>query len=170
MTAAPQHSHDHDDPDRVQVAQVPRGSLNWLALNATLHCLTGCTIGEILGFVAGAELGLSNNVTILLAVILAFLFGYLLTMLPLREAGISWKQAVRLALASDTASIAVMEIVDNAIMLAIPGAMDASLDTPLFWGSLVFALAVAGIVAYPVNRYLLARGRGHALVHRYHRD
>lgn len=170
MTATPQHDHDHHarNPGR-PMAPVSRGSLNWLALNATLHCLTGCAIGEILGMILGAEFGLSNTVTITLAVVLAFAFGYLLTMLPLREAGVSWKHAARLALASDTASIAVMEIVDNAIMLAIPGAMEAHLDTPLFWGSLIFSLVVAGIAAYPVNRYLLARGRGHALVHEHHR-
>lgn len=171
MTATPQHDHDHHARNSgAAAAPVDRESLNWLALNATLHCLTGCSIGEILGMILGAEFGLGNTATITLAVVLAFVFSYLLTMLPLRGAGLSWKNAVRLALASDTASIAVMEIVDNAVMLAIPGAMDAGLDTPLFWGSLVFSLLVAGIAAYPVNRYLLARGRGHALVHEYHRD
>jgi hypothetical protein len=169
MAAAPHHDHDHNGREHGQAGMhVNKASLNWLAFNATLHCLTGCSIGEILGLIIGIELGLGKGATILLAVILAFVFGYLLTMLPLRGAGLSWKHAVRLALASDTASIAVMEIVDNAIMLAIPGAMDAYIDTPLFWGSLVFALIVAGIVAYPVNRYLLARGRGHALVHEHH--
>lgn len=166
MSAEPHHNHDHHPK---AAAQIHRGSLNWLAFNATLHCLTGCSIGEILGMILGAEFGLDNTTTIVLAVILAFGFGYLLTILPLRDAGISWGRAARLALASDTASIAVMEIVDNAIMLAIPGAMDASLDAPLFWGSLIFSLIVAGMAAYPVNRYLLARGRGHALVHEHHK-
>lgn len=170
MSADPSPPHQHgsaSDRGKPQ-AGINRNALNWLALNATLHCLTGCSIGEILGMIIGAEFGMSSTATIALAVVLAFLFGYLLTMLPLRDAGISWGRAIRLALASDTASIAVMEIVDNAIMLAIPGAMSASMDTPLFWGSLVFSLIVAGIAAYPVNRYLLARGRGHALVHEHH--
>jgi len=171
MSADPSHSHERGAASghgKHQPAVIDRAALNWLALNATLHCLTGCSIGEILGLVIGAEFGMSNTATIVLAVGLAFLFGYLLTMLPLREAGIPWSRAVRRALASDSASIAVMEIVDNAIMLAIPGAMSASIDTPLFWGSLVFSLVAAGIAAYPVNRYLLARGRGHALVHEHH--
>jgi hypothetical protein len=166
MSADPHHHHDHHPG---AAAHIHRGSLNWLAFNATLHCLTGCSIGEILGMVLGVEFGLDATTTIVLAVILAFAFGYLLTMLPLRQSGISWGRVVRLALASDTASIAVMEIVDNAIMLAIPGAMDAGLDTPLFWGSLIFSLTIAGMAAYPVNRYLLARGRGHALVHEHHK-
>jgi hypothetical protein len=144
------------------------GSLNRLALSATLHCLTGCSIGEILGMVIGTALGWGDGATIGLAVALAFLFGYLLTMIPLLRAGIPFKRAVGLALAADTASITVMEIVDNAIMLAIPGAMEAPLGSWLFWGSLAGALLVAGIAAYPVNRWLLARGRGHAAVHAYH--
>lgn len=143
-------------------------SLNSLALSATLHCLTGCSIGEILGMVIGTALGWSNGETIALAVALAFLFGYLLTMIPLLRAGIPFKRAVRLALAADTASITVMEIVDNAIMMVIPGAMDAPLDSWLFWGSLASALLIAGIAAYPVNRWLLSRGQGHAVVHQYH--
>ena len=172
MSADPSHSHERgadSGQGKDQPAVINRAALNWLALNATLHCLTGCSIGEILGMVTGAEFGMSATATIMLAVGLAFLFGYLLTVMPLREAAIPWSRAIRLALASDTASIAVMEIVDNAIMLAIPGAMSASIDAPLFWGSLVFSLVVAGIAAYPVNLYLLARGRGHALVHEYHR-
>lgn len=157
------HAHElHHGP------QASAGSLNRLALSATLHCLTGCSIGEILGMVIGTALGWSNGATIALAVALAFLFGYLLTMIPLLRAGLAFKRAVGLALAADTASITVMEIVDNAIMLAIPGAMDAPLGSWLFWGSLACALLVAGIAAYPVNRWLLARGRGHAVVHQYH--
>jgi hypothetical protein len=145
-----------------------RPSLNRITWSATLHCLTGCAIGEILGMVIGSALGWGNAATIALAVVLAFFFGYLLTILPLLKSGIEKKQAMKLALAADTASITVMEIVDNAIMLAIPGAMDAGLDSLLFWGSLAFALAVAAVAAFPVNRWLIARGRGHSVVHAHH--
>ena len=143
-------------------------SLNRLAFSATGHCLTGCAIGEVLGLVIGSALGWSNAATIALAVVLAFFFGYLLTMLPLVRSGLALSAVLPLAFASDTLSITVMEIVDNAIMLAIPGAMEAGLASPLFWGSLAFALAVAFVAAFPVNRYLIARGRGHAVVHQYH--
>jgi hypothetical protein len=143
-------------------------SLTRLAWSATLHCLTGCAIGEVLGMVIGTALGWGNGATIALAVVLAFFFGYLLTILPLLKAGIERKEAMKLALAADTASITVMEIVDNAIMLAIPGAMEAGLDSLLFWGSLAFALAVAAVAAFPVNRWLIARGKGHAVVHAHH--
>jgi hypothetical protein len=143
-------------------------SLNRLAFSATWHCLTGCAIGEVLGMVIGTALGWSDWPTIALAVTLAFLFGYSFTLVPLLRAGIVFGTAVGLALAADTISIAVMEIVDNAIMLLVPGAMDAGLDNFLFWGSLAFALLVAGAVAYPVNRWLIARGRGHAVVHAHH--
>jgi len=140
-------------------------SLNRLAASATLHCLTGCAIGEVLGMVVGTAAGLGNAGTIALAVALAFFFGYLLTTWPLLRAGLPARTAARLALASDTASIAIMEIVDNALMLAIPGAMTAGLGSALFWASLGASLAVAGLAAYPVNRWLIARGRGHAVVH-----
>ena len=143
-------------------------SLNRLAFTATLHCLSGCAIGEVLGMVIGTALGLSNLQTIGLAIVLAFLSGYALTMLPLLKAGLGLRRASRLALAADTASIAIMEIVDNAVMLLIPGAMDAGLSSPLFWGSLAFALVIAGVAAYPVNRWLIARGAGHAVVHAHH--
>ena len=143
-------------------------SLDRLALSATLHCLTGCAIGEVLGMVIGTALGLSNVATIVLAVALAYLFGFGLTSLPLLRSGLSPRQVVPLALASDTASITIMEIVDNAIMLLIPGAMAATLGEPRFWLSLALALAVAGVAAYPVNRWLIARGRGHAVVHEHH--
>ena len=143
-------------------------SLNALAWSATLHCLTGCAIGEVLGMVIGTALGWSNLETIALAVILAFLFGYALTMRPLVASGMRLRHAARLALAADTASITVMEIVDNAIMLVIPGAMDASLGTVLFWGSLAVALALAAVAAFPVNHWLIARGKGHAAVHAHH--
>jgi hypothetical protein len=143
-------------------------SLNRVAFSATVHCLTGCAIGEVLGMVIGTALGLANAETIAVAVVLAFIFGYALTMLPLLRSGLPLVQAARTALAADTASITVMEIVDNLIMLAIPGAMDAPLDAPRFWGSLAVALAIAGVAAYPVNRWLIARGRGHAAAHRRH--
>ena len=143
-------------------------SLNTLAWSATLHCLTGCAIGEVLGMVIGTALGWGNLETIALAVVLAFLFGYALTMRPLLVSGMPLRQAAKLALAADTASITVMEIVDNAIMLVIPGAMDASLDSFLFWGSLALALALAAVAAFPVNRWLIARGKGHAVVHTHH--
>jgi hypothetical protein len=146
----------------------PAASLNRTAWSATLHCLTGCAIGEVLGMVIGTSLGWSNAATIGLAVVLAFAFGYALTMRPLLASGLSARRAAGLALASDTASIAVMEVVDNVIMLVIPGAMKAPLDSLLFWGSLAVALAIAAVAAFPVNRYLIARGRGHAVVHAMH--
>lgn len=143
-------------------------SLNKTAFSATVHCLTGCAIGEVLGMVIGTALGWGNVATIVLAVALAFLFGYGLTMLPLIRSGLALATVLPLALASDTLSITVMEIVDNAIMLAVPGAMEAGLGSLLFWGALAFALAVAFVAAFPVNRYLIARGRGHAVIHQYH--
>lgn len=146
----------------------PAQSLNSLAFSATVHCLTGCAIGEVLGMVIGTALGWSNAATIALAVALAFFFGFLLTTIPLLRSGMALKAALGLALASDTVSITVMEIVNNAIMLAIPGAMNAGLSSPLFWGSLAVALLLGGAAAFPINRWLIARGRGHAVVHRYH--
>jgi hypothetical protein len=143
-------------------------SLNRVAFSATVHCLTGCAIGEVLGMVIGTALGWGDWTTIALSVVLAFFFGYLLTMLPLLGSGIAFAVAVPLALASDTVSIAVMEVVDNAIMLFVPGALDAGLTDLLFWSSLAFSLLVAGAVAYPVNRAMIARGRGHAVVHAHH--
>jgi hypothetical protein len=139
-----------------------------VAFSATVHCLTGCAIGEVLGMVIGTALGWSDWQTIALAVVLAFFFGYSLTMLPLLRGGLVLATAVPIAFAADTVSITIMEIVDNAIMLAIPGAMEAGLTNLLFWGSLAFALVVAGAAAYPVNRWLIARGRGHAVVHEHH--
>ena len=143
-------------------------SLNRTAFSATLHCLTGCAIGEVLGIVIGTALGWSNVTTIVLAIVLAFFFGYGLTMLPLLRSGMALGAVLPLAFASDTLSITVMEIVDNLIIVAIPGAMDAGLGSLLFWGSLAFALAVAFIAAFPVNKYLISRGKGHAVVHEYH--
>lgn len=143
-------------------------SLNRITAIATIHCLTGCAIGEVLGMVIGTALGWSAMATIVLAIALAFFFGYLLTSMPLLRAGMAFGSVVKTALAADTVSIAVMEIVDNLVMLVVPGAMTAGLASPLFWGSLIFALAVAYIAAFPVNRYLIARGRGHAVVHSHH--
>ena len=143
-------------------------TLNRLAFTATVHCLTGCAIGETLGMIIGTALGWSDWETIALAVGLAFLFGYSLTMLPLLRSGMALGTVVPIALAADTVSITVMEIVDNAIMLMIPGAMDAHLDNLLFWGSLAVALLIAGAIAFPVNRWMIARGKGHAVVHEHH--
>ena len=156
------HHHGHAATGHGQ------GSLNSLAFSATLHCLTGCAIGEVLGMVIGTALGLGNGGTIVLAVALAFLFGYALTIRPLLRSGLAFGAAAKLALAADTASITVMEIVDNAIMLVIPGAMSAGLGSVLFWASLAVSLLIAGAAAFPVNRWLIARGRGHAVVHAHH--
>jgi uncharacterized protein DUF4396 len=143
-------------------------SLNRLAFSATAHCLTGCAVGEILGLVIATAAGWGNAASIAIAVVLAFLFGYSFTLVPLLRAGVALGAAIGLALASDTLSILVMEIVDNAIVLVWPGAMDAGLGDLLFWGSLAIALVIAFAAAFPVNRWLIARGRGHAVVHAYH--
>lgn len=143
-------------------------SLNRTAFIATLHCLAGCAIGEVAGLVIGTALGWSNGATIALAVSLAFVSGFALTAIPFLRRGWSLKAALRIALAADAASITIMEIVDNAIMLAIPGAMDAPVTSLFFWSSMAFALAVAGLAAWPVNRWLIARGKGHALAHAHH--
>jgi len=142
-------------------------SLNRTAWSATLHCLTGCAIGEVLGMVIGTALHWGNGATIVAAVVLAFAFGYAFTLVPLLKE-MSFSSAAKVALAADTASITVMEIVDNLVMLVIPGAMQASLSSALFWVSLVVSLAVAAVAAFPVNRWLIARGRGHAVVHAHH--
>ena len=152
------HAHHHELPTSGR-------ALNAVALSATLHCLTGCAIGEVLGMVIGTALGFSDWGTVALAVALAFLFGYSLTSLPLLRAGLALSAVVPIALATDTFSIAVMEIVDNALMLAIPGAMESGVGDVLFWGALSFAHVVAGVVAFPVNRWLITRGKGHAVLH-----
>jgi hypothetical protein len=154
---SPHAQHPHADP-----------SLNALAFSATVHCLTGCAIGEVLGMVIGTALGFSALATVALALVLAFLFGYSLTSLPLLRSGMTLAAVVPLALAADTISITIMEIVDNAFMLAIPGAMDATLGDAGFWAALAAALLIAGAAAYPANRWLLARGKGHAVVHAHH--
>jgi uncharacterized protein DUF4396 len=145
-------------------------SLNKLALSATIHCLSGCAIGEVLGMVIGTALHWSNAATIALSIALAFVSGYALTMLPLLRSGMAFGAAATLALAADSISITIMEIVDNAIMLVIPGAMDAHLSDPLFWISLAASLVIAGAAAFPVNRWLIRRGKGHAVVHSHHDD
>ena len=152
------HHHHHELPTSGR-------ALDAVALSATLHCLTGCAIGEVLGMIIGTALGWSALPTIVLAVVLAFLFGYALTSLPLLRAGLALSVVIPIALASDTLSIAIMEIVDNAIMLIVPGALDAGVGDLLFWGSLAVALVVAGAFAFPANRWLIARGKGHAVVH-----
>jgi hypothetical protein len=144
------------------------GALTRMAVSATLHCLTGCAIGEVLGLVLATWWGLSNGPSIALAVALAFVFGYSLTMAPVLRAGVPLRAAVGVALAADTVSILTMEIVDNAVVLAVPGAMEAGLADLLFWGSLGVSLVIAFVVTVPVNRALIARGKGHAVVHAYH--
>lgn len=146
----------------------PRVSLNRSAVTATIHCLTGCAIGEILGLVVATALDWSSLPSIALAVALAFGFGYALSVRPIVAGGVSFRRALGLALAADTLSIATMELVDNGIVLAVPGAMTARLDDGLFWWSLALGLALAFVVAVPVNRALIARGRGHARVHDLH--
>ena len=143
-------------------------SLNRLGASATTHCLTGCAIGEVLGFIIGTALGWGNLATIVLAIALAFFFGYLLTSLPLLRSGLALREVVPIALAADTISITIMEIVDNGVLVVYPGAMEAGLTDALFWWSLAFALAVAWLVTFPVNRWLISRGRGHAVVHGHH--
>ncbi|WP_245927129.1 DUF4396 domain-containing protein [Nocardioides silvaticus] len=141
---------------------------NAMAASATLHCLTGCAIGEILGLMIGTALGLSTGATIALAVGLAFLFGYALSTLPLIKAGLGFGAALSVVFAADTLSIAVMELVDNVVMALIPGAMDSGLVNPIFWIGMMIALSVAFLAAFPVNRYLIDKGKGHALTHQYH--
>ena len=154
--------HDHHE--------IPSGgtALTGVAISATLHCLTGCAIGEVLGMVIGTSIGLHDAATVVLSVALAFVFGYALTMRGVLRAGLPFRQALKVALAADTVSIAVMEVIDNAIMLTVPGAMEAGLTAWLFWGSLAFSLAVAFVLTTPVNRWLMSRGKGHAVVHAYH--
>jgi Domain of unknown function (DUF4396) len=156
------HAHDGDTAGGW-------ASVSWsMAAQATAHCLTGCAIGEVLGMVIGTALGLHDAATVVLAVALAFVFGYALTMRGVLRAGVGFRQALRVALAADTVSITVMEIVDNAVMLGVPGAMDAGITSALFWGALAFALLVAFVVTTPINRWMISRGKGHAVVHAHH--
>jgi hypothetical protein len=158
--AAPAGTHSH--------AAQAAASLNRQALSATTHCLTGCAIGEVLGMVIATWRGWGNAASVALAVVLAFVFGYSLTLGPVLRAGVPMRRALPLTFASDTASITVMEIVDNAFILLVPGAIDAGLGRALFWWSLGVSLAIAFVFAFPLNRWLIGRGRGHAVVHEFH--
>ena len=143
-------------------------SLNRLAFSATVHCLSGCATGEVLGMIIGTAAGWSNGATVAISIALAFLFGYSFTSIPLLRAGMAPGAVIPLALASDTLSIAIMEVVDNAIILLIPGALDLGLADIGFWASLAAALLIAGAAAYPANRWLMSRGKGHAVIHEHH--
>lgn len=146
---------------------VPRATWS-VAAAATLHCLTGCAIGEVLGMVVGTTFGLHNAATVALSIVLAFVFGYGLTMRSVLRSGLDLRSAFKVALAADTVSIAIMEILDNLVVVAIPGAIDAGLTSALFWGSLAFSLVVAFVLTIPVNRSMISRGKGHAVAHQYH--
>jgi len=164
-----EHAHHVHAPAQAHAPHsTPGESLNRIAFVATLHCLLGCAIGEVLGLAIGNALGWSSGQTIVLAVVLAFISGFALTAVPFLRRGYSWPAALRVALAADAASITIMEVVDNAIMLAIPGAMDAPVLSVHFLGSMAVALVVAGVAAFPVNRWLIARVKGHAVVHAHH--
>ncbi|MFF8595549.1 DUF4396 domain-containing protein [Streptomyces sp. NPDC015220] len=156
----PAHHHAHH--------HAPAGSSWRMAAQATLHCLTGCAIGEVLGMVVGTAAGLHNAATVVVSIALAFVFGYALTMRGVLRAGLPVRQALKVALAADTVSIAVMELIDNTVMVGVPGAMDAGLSDALFWVSLVLSLALAFVLTTPVNRWMIGRGKGHAVVHAYH--
>ncbi|MFI9837595.1 DUF4396 domain-containing protein [Nonomuraea sp. NPDC051941] len=155
-----EHHHAHHE--------APPAATWGMAAQATLHCLTGCAIGEVLGMVIGTAAGLSNLTTVVLSVALAFVFGYALTMRGVLRAGVDFRTALRVALAADTISIAMMEVLDNAVMLLVPGAMDAGLSNWLFWVALAGALLVAFVLTTPVNKWLISRGKGHAVTHQYH--
>lgn len=161
------HEH-HEHHDHASHGSQPKPASWGMAVSATLHCLTGCAIGEVLGVVIGTALGWHGAATIALAIALAFVFGYALTMRPVMRAGLSFKDALKVALAADTISIAVMEVTDNAFLLAIPGAMEMGLADPRFWLTLAAALAIAFVVTVPINRWLISRGKGHAVVHQHH--
>ncbi|GAA1285537.1 hypothetical protein Psi02_66340 [Planotetraspora silvatica] len=169
-----EHGHiEHENTEHRNAehrhAEHRHGPATWrTAASATLHCLTGCAIGEVLGMVIGTALSWSNAATLILSVALAFLFGYALTLRGLLRADVGWRQAVRLAIAADTLSILIMEIVDNGFIVVVPGAMDAGLATGLFWGALAASLALAFVVTTPVNKWIIGKGRGHAVVHAYH--
>jgi hypothetical protein len=165
--AEPPHT-EHTEHGHTQHGHGAQPATWRTAASATLHCLTGCAIGEVLGMVIGTALSWSNAATLILSVALAFFFGYALTLRGLRRAEVGWRQAVRLAIAADTLSILIMEIVDNGFLVLVPGAMDAGLATGLFWASLAASLALAFVVTLPANKWIISRGRGHAVVHAYH--
>ena len=154
--------------DHTTHTSAPAAATWSMAAQATLHCLTGCAIGEVLGMVVGTWLGWSNLATVVLSIALAFVFGYALTLRSVLRSGLDVRSALKIALAADTASIAVMEVVDNAVVLAVPGAMDAGLGSLLFWGALAFSLAVAFVVTMPFNKWMIGRGKGHAVMHAFH--
>ncbi|MFF0316690.1 DUF4396 domain-containing protein [Micromonospora sp. NPDC005252] len=159
------HNQHSPDADRQQMRVVE----SWaVAASATLHCLTGCAIGEVLGMVIGTTAGLHNAATVVLSIALAFVFGYGLTMRGVLPAGVNVRTALKVALAADTVSIAIMELLDNAFIVAVPGAMNAGLTSVLFWASLAGSLVVAFLLTTPVNRWMISRGKGHAVVHQYH--
>lgn len=178
MDRTPQHAHREGPADRSDAERHASGGghaahahspADWrTAALATLHCLTGCAIGEVLGLVIGTAAGLSNAPTVVLSIALAFVFGYALTMRGVRGAGLPLAKALKVALAADTVSIAVMELIDNTVMVGVPGAMDATLADVLFWGSLAGSLVLAFAVTVPVNRWMIGRGKGHAVVHAHH--
>ncbi|MFY7631281.1 DUF4396 domain-containing protein [Streptomyces sp. NY05-11A] len=163
------HSDDHTDHDDHGPHAARHAGASWeMAVRATLHCLTGCAVGEILGMVVGTALGWGNAPTMVLAIVLAFLFGYSLTLFAVRRAGLDLGAAIRVALAADTVSIAVMELVDNAIVTLTPGAMDAQLSDGLFWSTLLGGFVVAFVITTPVNKWMIGRGKGHAVAHAHH--
>src|SRR3954447_3833596 len=165
LIADPEHPLTGHDP---RLSESPRSALNRLSAMATVHCLTGCAIGEILGMVLSTQWGWGSAASVALSVVLAFFFGYGLTSLPLLRSGMSLRETAPLAFAFDTASITTMEIVDNLFILIVPGAISAGLADALFWWSLLLGLLIAGVVAFPVNRWLISRGRGHAVMHEHH--
>ncbi|MFD9371755.1 DUF4396 domain-containing protein [Streptomyces sp. NPDC060020] len=164
-----EHQQHHGGHGHGTGAGPHAGKASWaMAARATLHCLTGCAIGEVLGMIIGTALGWGNVSTMILAIVLAFLFGYALTLRGILSAGVDLRTAVRVALAADTLSIAVMELIDNGVIALWPGAMDAHLSEPLFWTVLAISLAIAFVVTVPVNKWMIGRGKGHAVVHQYH--
>ncbi|MFE5723297.1 DUF4396 domain-containing protein [Streptomyces erythrochromogenes] len=164
-----EHKHEGHDHQHHEHGHGGAGGVSWaMAARATLHCLTGCAIGEVLGMVIGTALGWGNVATMVLAIVLAFFFGYALTLRGLLASGVGLRTAVRVALAADTLSIAVMELIDNGVIALWPGAMDAHLSDPMFWIVLAIALAAAFVITTPVNKWMIGRGKGHAVVHQYH--
>ncbi|MGO4460013.1 DUF4396 domain-containing protein [Streptomyces sp. M-16] len=161
--------HGHGNPEHQEHGHHGHGTVGWaMAARATLHCLTGCAIGEVLGMIIGTALGWGNVPTMVIAIALAFFFGYALTLRGVLAAGVDFRSAVRVALAADTLSIAVMELIDNGVIALWPGAMDAQLSDALFWAALALSLALAFVVTTPVNKWMIGRGKGHAVVHQYH--
>ncbi|MFF1509978.1 DUF4396 domain-containing protein [Streptomyces sp. NPDC058326] len=164
------HAHHHHDTSADHSGHADHsGKVSWsMAARATLHCLTGCAIGEVLGMVIGTALGWGNMETMILAIVLAFFFGYALTLRGVLAAGVGFRTAFKVALAADTLSIAVMETIDNGVLALWPGAMDAHLSEPFFWIVLAIALAAAFVITTPINKWMIGRGKGHAVVHQYH--